>query len=500
MGEFPDIRRSPNDFRRSPGYRTHRGKKVPTESPENGIRNETGSECFRGSRSSRRTSPREDNPLTAKTLFPLRPSGLGSPNVESLASYVCRLAEAHSVGVATLGRHVIIPEIGIDDRGKGLRYLASRGHLVNGVGKVAHDWLRALSLLTGKDFFRGTNLLPLESVTTPRHLLRKTAAWCPLCLEDRFSGREEPFESLAWSVLIVKHCPTHGIRLSEACPRCGSKVPFFSANRRVGCCPGCRRWLGGKYEPIRRSPKEDPVVQIRIAEIVGDLLTDLPSLDGKISPRSLAEGIRKTINIASDGNLSNFAKMIGKKKGAVSAWRSGAVIPSLQEIVRIAFSSEISAGNILTGMVSNERNSPERTIERFPETTTPRNSYRSRTILLEKELRLALEQEEFSRSVASICQTVGVPTRYAWLHCPDLAKEVSEKRKRSLCESFEMRELTFEKELSQKVKDLREQGVYPSLRLIGETIVRKAKLRKDQKRSLWKGETEELRTFHVNNG
>ena len=424
--------------------------------------------------------------MSAKTLFPLPPSGLGSPHVESLASYVYRLAEAHSVGVATLCRHVVIPETGIDDRGKGIRYLSSRGYLVNGIGKVAHDWIQALSGLTGVDSIHGTTLLPLGPIASPRHLLRNDAAWCPLCLEERLSGQEEPFESLAWSVLVVKYCPVHRVRLSETCSHCGSKVPFFSANRRVGCCPCCRRWLGGKYEPIGQSPKEDSVVQIRMAEIVGDLLKDLPSLEGKITPRSLSEGIRKAIGVASDGNLSNFAKMIGKKKGAVSAWRSGAVIPSFQEIVKIALSTGISVVEIMKGTVSSEEDAPGQTTASFPETTAQRNSYRSRTILLEKELRSALEQE-CSRSVASICQKVGVPTRYAWLHCPDLAKDVSEKRKRALCGSFEMRELSFEKELSQKVKEIREQGIYPSLRLIGENIVRKAKLRKDQKRSLWKG-------------
>lgn len=349
---------------------------------------------------------------------------------------------------------------------------------------MARDWLQSLSRLTGNESLRAMNLLPLEQVATPRLLLRKTSAWCPFCLEERLAGQEGPFESLVWSVLFVKYCPTHGVRLSEACPRCGSKVPFFSANRRVACCPGCRRWLGGKYEPIGRSPKEDPVVQIRMAEILGDLLTDLPSLDGKISPRSLAEGIRKTINVASDGNLSSFAKMIGKRKGAASAWRSGAVSPSFQEIVRIAFSTGISAVNILTGSVSNELRGTSRPIDPIPETTTPRNSYRSRAILLEKELHSTLDQES-SLSVASVCRKVGVPTRYAWLYCPELAKKVSKKKKRALSESFGMREEIFKNEISKTVKELKADGIYPSLRKVGEKIVRKAKLRRDKNRNLW---------------
>jgi len=424
--------------------------------------------------------------LAIPMLFSLTPSDLVSPHVESLASYVCRLAEAHSVGVATLCRHVIIPEIGLDDRGKGLRYLASRGHLVNGVGKVASDWLQALSQLTGKGFLRGTNLLPLESVATPRHLLRKTSAWCPFCLEERLAEPEGPFESLGWAVLVVEYCHRHKVRLSEVCPHCDSQVPFFTANRRIGCCSNCHRWLGGKYEFLKERERGNPETLIRIAEIVGDLLAALPNERGEISPASLTEGIRKAVAFSFDGTLSTFAKKVGKRKGAVSAWRSGAVSPSFQEVVNMAFITGLPAIDILTGSVSSEQRGSNRMIERFPDSASPRNCYRNRTFILEKELRAALEREP-PESVSSISQKVGVPARYAWLYCPDLAREVSERRKKFLSESFEMRELTFEEELSKKVKDIREQGIYPSLRLIGENIVRKAKLRKDQKRSLWKG-------------
>jgi len=409
--------------------------------------------------------------------------------MESLASYVCRLAEAHSVGVATLCRHVIIPEIGIDDRGKGLRYLASRGHLVNGVGKVARDWLQALSRLTGNEFLQGTNFLPLESLATPRHFLKKTSAWCPFCLEERLAEPEGPFESLAWAVLVVEYCHRHKVRLNEVCPHCSSHVPFFTANRRIGCCSNCHRWLGGKYESLKQRARGDPETLIRMAEIVGDLLAELPNERGEISPASLKEGIRKAVAFSFNGTLSTFAKKVGKRKGAVSAWRSGAVSPSFQEVVNMAFITGIPTIDILTGNVSSEQRASNRTIERFPDSASPRNCYRNRTFLLEKELQAALERED-PESVASISQKVGVPARYAWLYCPDLAREASERRRQLLSNEYKVRESFFREELSKTMKEIREQGIYPSLRKVGEKTARKAKLRRDQSRSSWEGEIE----------
>ena len=165
--------------------------------------------------------------------------------------------------------------------------------------------------------YEGENGKKVRSKHTPDFLVITSRGiyvdeWKPehklLGLEEKGGSRFRREGDGTWKFPAAEH-------LSEACPRFGSNVLFFSANRRIGCCPGCRRWLGEKYEPIGLSRKEDPEVRLRMAEFVGELLKVLPSLEGKISPQSLSAGIRKAIDVASDGNLSNFAKMIGKRKG-----------------------------------------------------------------------------------------------------------------------------------------------------------------------------------------
>ena len=400
------------------------------------------------------------------------------------------MAEAHSLGVATLVRRIVVPEMGIEDHGKGLRYISASGHLVNGVGKVARDWLETLVRLTGEIVpLAGTNLLPLDPVSPPRHLLRKTAAWCPRCLEEGLSREEGPHESLLWSILLVRSCPKHGIRLSEICPYCKNKVPYFSANRRVGCCAVCRRWLGGEYEPLEGRCEGDPDVLVRTAEIVGKLLADLPGFDGKIGSESLAKGIRTTVDLSSKGNLTAFARRIGKKKGAVSAWRSGKVVPSFQELVRISFFTGIPLTSILTGNFQKGIDfQAKEAIEWIPmKKTRSGNSYKNCEPALVKALRSGLDRNP-PPSVAAITKEIGVPTRYAWLYCRDLAREVSERRKKFFSLSFDMREAVFMEEIFMTVKGLENQGIYPGLRKVEEKVARKAKLRRDQGRILWEAE------------
>ena len=287
----------------------------------------------------------------------------------------------------------------------------------------------------------------------------------------------------------MRSCPKHETLLSEICPYCKNKVPYFSANRRVGCCAVCRRWLGGEYEPLEGRRKGGSEALARTAEIVGKLLADLPSLDRKIAPESLAKGIRTTIELSSGGNLTVFARKIGKKKGAVSAWRSGKVVPSFQELVRISFATGIPLTSILTGKFPENINfQTKEAVEWVPmKKTKSGNSYKNCETALRKALRTGLERDP-PPSIATITKEIGVPTRYAWLYCPDLAREVSERRKNFLALSFDMRESVFMEELFMTIKGLEKLGIYPSLGKIGEKIIRKAKLRRDQGRILWEAE------------
>jgi len=45
-------------------------------------------------------------------LYNLEPVGIGTPEVESLGSYINRLAQAHCVTVSALLKHELVPHIG----------------------------------------------------------------------------------------------------------------------------------------------------------------------------------------------------------------------------------------------------------------------------------------------------------------------------------------------------------------------------------------------------
>ena len=62
--------------------------------------------CFEVWASAREAPPRRSR------LYRLEPIGLGTPEVESLSSYLNRLAQAHCVTVSALIAHELVPQLG----------------------------------------------------------------------------------------------------------------------------------------------------------------------------------------------------------------------------------------------------------------------------------------------------------------------------------------------------------------------------------------------------
>lgn len=155
-------------------------------------------------------------------LAPLRLHGVGTPAVESLTSFFCRLADVHQVSPAQLGKVVCNDS----------PYLHVRsGPLLSNVDLYAAMFcsysaqteilVHRLEKLTGAKNLACGTLLWLRHVLSANQVgscVRKRR-WCPACYAHCEDMVVEP---LAWSILVMSRCPVHGTRLQEQCPRCGS--------------------------------------------------------------------------------------------------------------------------------------------------------------------------------------------------------------------------------------------------------------------------------------
>lgn len=187
-------------------------------------------------------------------LFSLRPIGIGTSRVESITSYVARLAEAHCVTVGDLVDYLLVPL-------KSGRICRShsygrRSHLdvwINAACPNVDGYSRLLERLTRQEDIHRMTLYPLTSLMQGHNVLRWRRSWCPVCLAQLNRDGSVLYEPLVWSVEFYTICTVHKCWLRETCPRCGGFSGPTDTNLRVGFCPKCGAWLG---DADRSTPSE----------------------------------------------------------------------------------------------------------------------------------------------------------------------------------------------------------------------------------------------------
>lgn len=164
-------------------------------------------------------------------------------------------------------------------------------HSLNGSGDQTRLWVGALEQLTSVQQLDLLTALPWANAISCVHLLRPCRAWCSLCYESRRSSEQPVYEALLWACQIVTVCPEHQRQLDTVCHFCGRTQYVFSSKVRPGHCSRCQSWLG-------REPKATPFgtdigAQIRVAEMVGELLAVSASFPAGVTLDVFRENVRR---------------------------------------------------------------------------------------------------------------------------------------------------------------------------------------------------------------
>jgi hypothetical protein len=161
-----------------------------------------------------------DFPARSK-LYCLAPLGLGSPLVESLTSYLCRLAYEHHVEVGTLVQRSIAPMLDkhyiADTHGRGVSSFLRYAGPINGNGPMASDWVGTLEALTLRADPAQLTLLVGTDVLSQRDLLQPIRQWCPRCYDAWRRQGAIIYEPLLWSINGIAVCPEHSRHLERRC-------------------------------------------------------------------------------------------------------------------------------------------------------------------------------------------------------------------------------------------------------------------------------------------
>jgi len=277
-------------------------------------------------------------------LYALEPIGAGTALVESLSSYVARLAEAHSVSVGDLVGRVLskvpTPQGAIVMRESKACHVGRHGfrvcsYAVNGVTDRVTKWVHALETATSRRDLRYLTLLPFRHVM-PGHLFHRQRAWCSSCLEQWRANGQTVYEPLLWAIKVSSHCPAHERPLCHTCPRCGRTLNPLGVFCRPGYCERCGGWLGAPDADSSRPKPGSPggEDQTWSCRQVAGLLEMLSRVDPVGARESLRRSLIVYLGQVAGGNALALAEYIRCPRSILQHWLDGTAVPRLQNLLR----------------------------------------------------------------------------------------------------------------------------------------------------------------------
>jgi len=279
-------------------------------------------------------------------LYALAPIGIGSPHVESMTSYIARLAEAHCVFPGVLMRHLIVPFAKSHLTGEGssttlhLRDGESTGAL-NAHQQTAVNTVHILESLTKQRRLHLLTMVTWAEVFPLTSLIRTKQAWCPLCLEEWKAAGQVIYEPLLWTMQAVKICSQHDCLLETQCFMCRKTSPWLAWRSHPGYCPYCQRWLGMSAVVQEKNEREMNWLHWS-ADQVGMLLASAPLLTKFPARACINERLGSLLEQISQGRKMTFARLVGLSPKLVGNWFYHQQIPGVENLLRVCFAVNIS--------------------------------------------------------------------------------------------------------------------------------------------------------------
>lgn len=234
-------------------------------------------------------------------LYHLEPVGLETIWVESLTSYIARLAEHHQVTTEKLVLTEIAPRMiqkgykaGSRSINRLFRVYESLAECNETRGLIATTLIQALEELTLRSDLSHLSVLKEASQLFKFSQLYRRQSWCPVCYQEWLMAGRVIYNPLIWLIRDNQTCLHHKQQaLVDECPYCRKQFPPLTKHSRPGYCSRCRKWLG--YSPqsealdSQDSPdreflweslivkRSDLVWQFMWLDNVGDLVANTPA-------------------------------------------------------------------------------------------------------------------------------------------------------------------------------------------------------------------------------
>jgi hypothetical protein len=424
--------------------------------------------------------------------------------VESLTSYITRLADMHSVHPRTLVTDEIFPFLNrsylyrdgrpVEDS---LTALWKDSAVLNGTTTTTSNWVEVLEWLTMRTDLRFLTMLSWTNVLPPRELVRRKRAWCPVCYEEWREAGQVVYEPLLWALEVVRMCPMHGQLLEQYCPNpaCARMQVPLPPRGQPGYCAWCQHWLGNSpsyngHNLVIPTSKE---WQQWTVNAVGEMLATAPSLPVKPQREAIATTVNEYVN-SMGGNISALARRLHRHQRTIWEWQQGQQIPQLGSLLQICSEFGPTPLYLLTGNAGEVAVTQTNAPRDNPILDQPKRRFRAfHTERLKHALEEVLENAENPPpSMREVAERLEYDQSHLYKHFPELCRAISTRyldnrtgkrveRLQRLCD-----------EVRQAARTLHAQGHYPSEERVANLLSKPGVFRASEVRAAWHNALREL--------
>ena len=279
-------------------------------------------------------------------LFCLQPVGFGTSYIESLSSYLGRLADAHCLSPARLVMGLLEDSFP-HPHGACSSYGVSR---INGYSLQTQRWVSRLEQLTRYPNLRALTMLNFAHVLSFHHLLRSKLAWCSACYAEWAAQGHPVYQPLIWQLQAITVCLRHECRLNTECPNtcCGKRLPLFTPRFRAGWCPYCGVWLGDVMDDQSVQPEEF-AWQHWTTQVMGDLLAASAGWEVPLSTHHWEQAMHRCLQEVGGGHPSRLAAVLKMNARTVRLWTRHGLPPTLELLLYACYCLSTTPRTLLAG-------------------------------------------------------------------------------------------------------------------------------------------------------
>ncbi|PRT21561.1 TniQ family protein [Bacillus wiedmannii] len=277
----------------------------------------------------------------------LRPYGLGTGFVESLTSYVGRLAYKHNVKPRFIIEDVINSQVRKDGGGK-RTYSHRCNTSLNGIYFFIKWFVQGLEYMTCNKNLKPLTMLNFEYILHSKGIFKETRAWCPDCYNEMFNAYGEVYDPLIWFFEQVNFCPKHNRELLTRCPYidCQSIQKTFNRYSNVHC-QKCNRWLGASDATHAKFQVLQKEWQSWINQNISDLLIAV-SNNATPSINKVFDVISECFEKQFKCNGALFYEYMGMELLLLSSKESWRTKIYLNELLRFSYCTGVGLGELFT--------------------------------------------------------------------------------------------------------------------------------------------------------